>query len=150
MKHRPPREHIGDHQRDPQVAAELQRNLLGQADKSLLGWLRKGSMVARQHQLVGKMLLADDSADMPVKPGSLPGDPRRLRGIPAIGGRGSVGGAIAGSRPGDSLKGRRGEEVLREIRQRARELDVNGSASFPTAAVDGSSAQADASRADDE
>lgn len=29
----------------------------------------------------------------------LPGDPWALRGIPAVGGRGSVGGAISGSRP---------------------------------------------------
>jgi hypothetical protein len=29
----------------------------------------------------------------------LPGDPWALRGIPAVGGRGSVGGAISGTRP---------------------------------------------------
>lgn len=29
----------------------------------------------------------------------LPGDPAALRGIPAVGGRGSVGGAIRGTRP---------------------------------------------------
>lgn len=33
----------------------------------------------------------------------LPGDPWAIRGIPAIGGRGSIGGAIRGSRPGDGL-----------------------------------------------
>lgn len=34
---------------------------------------------------------------------ALPGDQRRLRGIPVLGGRGSLGGAIAGTRPGDGL-----------------------------------------------
>jgi len=32
-------------------------------------------------------------------PGSLPGDPRALRGIPAVGKHGSPGGAIHGTRP---------------------------------------------------
>ena len=103
------------------VRDELTRNLLGQGDHSLLGWLRKNSRVEAQYKALGKILLEDDSADMPVKPGALPGDPKALRGIPAIGGPGSVGGAIAGSRPGDSLRGRRGEEILRGIRDRARQ-----------------------------
>lgn len=110
MKRRPSLEHISEAQHDPQVRDELQRNLKGHADQSLLAWLRKGSMRAKQYQALGKAILEDDTADMPVKPGSLPGDPVRLRGIPAIGGLGSVGGAIAGSRPGDSLTGKRGAE----------------------------------------
>ncbi len=124
MKRRPTLEHISEQQRDPQVRDELQRNLLGQANHSLLGWLRKGSMVAQQREALQKALLADDSADVPVRPGSLPGDPVRLRGIPAIGGRGSIGGAIAGTNPGDSFAGRRGQQILREIRQRARERNT--------------------------
>jgi hypothetical protein len=114
-----PRHHISESQ-PAHVRDELTRNLLGQSDHSLLAWLREGSRAATQYRMIGRMILDDDTADMPVKPGSLPGDPERLRGIPAIGGRGSVGGAIVGSRPGDSLAGRRGEEILRGIRPRAR------------------------------
>jgi hypothetical protein len=34
----------------------------------------------------------------------LPGDAQALRGLPMIGGRGNVGGAIAGTRPGANLR----------------------------------------------
>lgn len=114
------RAHISTSQPES-VRGELTRNLRGQQDQSLLGWLRKGSMVARQYEALAKVILSDDSIDVPVKPGALPGDPKALRGIPAVGGPGTVGGAIAGSRPGDSLEGPRGERILREIRERARE-----------------------------
>jgi hypothetical protein len=90
-------------------------------------------MLAEQAWILGWAILADDNADMPVKPGSLPGDPQRLRGIPSIGGRGGVGGAITGSRPGDGLTGRRGDEILRGFRRRAhargREPSGSGSGS---------------------
>jgi hypothetical protein len=33
----------------------------------------------------------------------LPLDPWRLRGVPCVGGRGAIGGAIRGTRPGDRL-----------------------------------------------
>ena len=113
--------HISEDAR-PELRDELTRNLRGQGDHSLLAWLRKGTRVERQYKLLGKMLLEDESRDMPVKPGSAPNDPKALRGIPAVGGFGAVGGAIAGTRPDrDALSGRRGEEILRGIRQRARE-----------------------------
>lgn len=35
--------------------------------------------------------------------GSLPLDPWRLRGVPVVGRRGAIGGAIRGTRPGDGL-----------------------------------------------
>lgn len=114
------RAHISTSQPES-VRGELTRNLRGQQDHSLLGWLRKGSMIARQYEALAKVILSDDSIDVPVKPGALPGDPKALRGIPAVGGPGTVGGAIAGSRPGDSLEGPRGERILRELRERARE-----------------------------
>ena len=34
---------------------------------------------------------------------SLPLDPWRMRGLPVVGGRGAIGGAIRGTRPGDGL-----------------------------------------------
>ncbi|HEX6944952.1 MAG TPA: hypothetical protein VIR59_13410 [Gaiellaceae bacterium] len=34
----------------------------------------------------------------------LPLDPWRLRGVPVVGRRGAIGGAIRGTRPGDSLR----------------------------------------------
>ena len=71
-------------------------------------------------------IVLETGGDLPVNPRALPGDPQRLRGIPAIGGRGSVGGAIAGTRPGDSLKGKRGEEIFRGLRERARRRDGSG------------------------
>jgi hypothetical protein len=52
----------------------------------------------------------------PPNPRALAGDPIRLRGLPAVGGRGSVGGAIRGTRPD--------HEVIRRLdggkRRRAR------------------------------
>lgn len=38
--------------------------------------------------------------DIPVRAGSVAGDPAALRGIPVCGVRGGFGGAIAGTRPG--------------------------------------------------
>ena len=46
--------------------------------------------------------------DLRADPFAAPNVPFRLRGIPAIGGRGSIGGAIRGSRPGDFTPGYRG------------------------------------------
>lgn len=49
----------------------------------------------------------ETNTDLPTPPSvtraTLPGDKRRLRGIPVVGARG-VGGAIPGSRPGDGLE----------------------------------------------
>lgn len=115
--------HISETQVREDLRDELARNLLGEQNHSLVAWLQKSSRVARQYQALGKVILSDESADMPVKPGALPGDPKALRGIPAVGGRGSMGGAIYGSRPGDSLSGPRGEDALREIRRRAKIRD---------------------------
>lgn len=48
--------------------------------------------------------IARETGIAPVHPNSpraaLPGDPMRLRGVPCIGVRGGVGGAIRGTRPG--------------------------------------------------
>lgn len=73
MKRRQSVEHIAGTQRDPQVRDELQRNLLGQADKSLLGWPRRGPVIDKQREALRQALLDNDSADLPIKPGSLPG-----------------------------------------------------------------------------
>jgi hypothetical protein len=114
--------HISETQR-PELREELTRNLRGQADHSLLQWFGRNKMLAEQARVLRQALVENEGAGMP-RPGALPGDPRALRGIPAIGGFGSVGGAIAGSRPGDSLTGRRGEAILRGIRERARDRQV--------------------------
>ena len=112
---------LGQHISDTQpahVRDELPRNLRGQQDHSLLGWLRKNSRLGKQYELLGRMILIDDTAMLPVKPGATPGDPKQLRGFRSWGSGGTW--AIAGSQPGDSLNGKHGEEVLREIRWRAR------------------------------
>ena len=45
-------------------------------------------------------IVVETGAEAPrPNPRALAGDPRRLRGIPAVGGRGSFGGHIAGTRP---------------------------------------------------
>jgi hypothetical protein len=105
VKRRRPLEHISDTQRDPQVRDALQRNLLGQANQSLVQMICRNRMLAEQARLLGREIIADDTAELP-RPSSLPGDPKRLRGIPAIGGRGSIGGAINGTQPERELLAR--------------------------------------------
>lgn len=51
---------------------------------------------------VAKAIREADDQDRtitPITPGPDATDARRLRGIPAVGGRGAIGGAIAGTRP---------------------------------------------------
>lgn len=50
-------------------------------------------------------ILLETGASLPAPPTSTaraPGDPHKLRGLPAVGVRGGLGGAIAGTRPGSS------------------------------------------------
>ncbi|HVM68870.1 MAG TPA: hypothetical protein VM204_03430 [Gaiellaceae bacterium] len=49
-------------------------------------------------------ILLETGSPLPVSASksSLPGDARALRGLPAVGVRGGLGGAIAGTRPGSS------------------------------------------------
>ena len=72
----------------------------------MLKWLaRKREAEYREQRMVEIALQTNQNVpDLRSDPFAAPNDPFRLRGIPAIGGRGSVGGAIAGTRPGDSLK----------------------------------------------
>lgn len=67
--------------------------------ETTLAWLPAGSLSRRRLEQLQRLI--DEPDD--VKPGTLPGDLRALRGIPAIGGRGSLGGAIPGTRPGEDL-----------------------------------------------
>jgi hypothetical protein len=61
----------------------------------------------QHHQAVVAAELAREVEEpMPVARASLPGDQMRLRGIPAVGGRGSIGGAIRGTRPDVDAFGR--------------------------------------------
>lgn len=87
-------------------------------DQRLILWAKHAAENTRMEAELARIAL-EAGGDLPTNPTAAPNDPVRLRGIPAVGGRGSVGGAIAGSRPGDSLTGRRGEEILRAIRRRA-------------------------------
>jgi hypothetical protein len=57
--------------------------------------LRTRQAIARQ---VAELALEEEQP-LPTARTSLPGDPMKLRGIPAVGGRGSVGGAIRGTLP---------------------------------------------------
>jgi hypothetical protein len=55
-------------------------------------------MQQQQARLVAELAREVDQP-MPSPQASLPGDPQRLRGLPAVGGRGSIGGHIRGTSP---------------------------------------------------
>lgn len=98
MKRHETHEHISE--RAPShIRAELNRSLLGR-------WISRGEMEIRQHEIAADAVRKDPRVNLNPRPEALtkPGDPRKLRGIPAIGGRGSLGGAMMGTRPGDGLK----------------------------------------------
>ena len=88
------------------------------SDAHLLPRYREVELDHRERQLspeVEKALReAADEELVTANPYAAAGDPQRLRGLPAIGGRGSIGGAIAGTRP-DTLSW-----VKRERRRRRR------------------------------
>jgi hypothetical protein len=65
----------------------------------LLARFRADAEYAAINHAIAAGLEDDDSRDNPIQPGSLPGDPRALRGIPAVGGRGGLGSATGGSLP---------------------------------------------------
>lgn len=90
------RGHISENA-NPLLRNELTRNLFL--------WLDRKRSDAEHQRKVAKVLL-DVGADMPesTSTASAPGDNRRLRGVPVVGVKGGMGGAIAGTRPGDSLK----------------------------------------------
>jgi len=71
----------------------------------LVKWLARRREAEYQEQRLVEIALETNMnvPDLRADPFAAPNDPFRLRGIPAIGGRGSVGGAIRGSRPGDGL-----------------------------------------------
>lgn len=117
MKRRTPLEHIAETQRDPQVAAELSRNLRGQGDHSLMQFFGRNAMLAKQARVLAEAILNTPEAEMPKPRSALtkPGDPAQLRGIPVVGGRGSFGGAISGTQPE--------AELLRRERARRRADD---------------------------
>lgn len=66
----------------------------------LASWLRRSSLDARAEQQVARIVM-EAGAEAPAHPSAvkLPGDPWALRGIPAVGVRGGVGGAIPGTLP---------------------------------------------------
>jgi hypothetical protein len=97
----------------PQLAAELTRGLRGQADHGLLQLSRRNRMLREQAKVLGEALLADDAGDLPVRPGSAPLDAQALRGIPAVGGRGQIGGAIRGTSPLPALLAKEANERRR-------------------------------------
>lgn len=65
----------------------------------LASWARRRELDAQAEQAVAKAV-REANADAPPHPNrALPGDPWRLRGIPVVGVRGGLGGAIMGTRP---------------------------------------------------
>jgi hypothetical protein len=69
------------------------------ADGRLLRAVRNAELDARNAKLLLAMARESPRPLERPKPGSLPRDPQALRGLPAVGGRGSIGGAIRGTRP---------------------------------------------------
>jgi hypothetical protein len=67
-------------------------------------WLARKIEFDRMERLKARVLL-EVGADLPeASPGmNTPGDARQLRGIPVVGVSGGMGGAMAGTRPGDNL-----------------------------------------------
>jgi hypothetical protein len=99
-----PREHISSEQPE-HVRKELTRSLRGQGDHTLLQWFGKNARLHEQARILAEAILNTPEAEMPKPRSALtkPGDPAQLRGIPAIGGRGNFGGAIAGTQPEAAL-----------------------------------------------
>lgn len=57
-----------------------------------------------EHERAVARAVAESGEPLPAHPNHvLPGDHRRLRGIPVVGVKGGLGGAIPGSRPGQNL-----------------------------------------------
>jgi hypothetical protein len=78
------------------------RPLIEQAipsDGRLLRAVRNAEFDARNAKLLLEMARESPMPLERPKPGSQPRDPQALRGLPAVGGRGSIGGAIRGTRP---------------------------------------------------
>ncbi|HUY71527.1 MAG TPA: hypothetical protein VMV08_04755 [Gaiellaceae bacterium] len=76
--------HISETQR-PELRNELTRNLRGQGDHSLMQWFGRNKMLAEQARVLHQAPVENPNAELP-KPGALPGDPKPLRGIPALDG----------------------------------------------------------------
>lgn len=60
--------------------------------------LRRFALEQAQSELLAE-LAREAPEGVRLRPGALPGDPAGLRGVPVVGGRGSMGGATRGSIP---------------------------------------------------
>lgn len=60
----------------------------------------------KQHEIAAHAVRKDPRVNLNPRPEALtkPGDPRVLRGIPVVGVKGGLGGAMKDSRPGDGLQ----------------------------------------------
>lgn len=121
---RRPRGHIAETV-PAEVRGELARNLLG-SRSNLLGdarplqvWLNREAMRAEQQRVVAEVVAEAENVDLPIR-GTAAGDPRRLRGLPAIGR--NVSGHMNHTQPL--------QEVLRRERQRE-QLDAADAAAEP-------------------
>lgn len=71
-------------------------------------WARRRNEIRLMDAKLAEIAL-DTGDDLPTHPAqtkttaTLPGDPIRLRGIPAVGGRGNAGGHIRGTRPDQQI-----------------------------------------------
>jgi hypothetical protein len=66
---------------------------------------RRHDESVRNAKLLAQLALESGTVPMHANdPRRPPGDPQALRGLPVVGGRGSIGGAIRGTRPGQNLK----------------------------------------------
>jgi len=66
--------------------------------------LRHREENVRNARLLAKLALETGEAPMRTSAAALPGDRDALRGVPVVGVHGGRGGAIRGSRPGESLR----------------------------------------------
>lgn len=73
-------------------------NELPLGDARLTLWLRRAHENQIMEQKLAEIVL-ETGNDIPVNPRAAPNDPVRLRGVPVVGGRGALGGAIKGTQP---------------------------------------------------
>lgn len=95
MKRRKSLEHISITQ-PIHLEKELTRSLLGR-------YLADGAMVMQQARVLGRSAIATPTAEVRQPAHTKPGDRAQLRGIPVVGVKGGLGGAIKGTRPGDGF-----------------------------------------------
>jgi hypothetical protein len=65
----------------------------------LMARFERHRLCEERDQAIAKAVREDPTRETPLRPGSLPLDPFAVRGLPAVGGPGSLGSSMLGTRP---------------------------------------------------